>query len=144
MRKLFAFCALAGITVALAPQVLNAAESQCPLGTATLKGTYVVSGTGMVVGVGSVTAVGLHTWDGQGKTVAAYTLSVNGNIYRGVTVTGSYSVNPDCTGSLTESDGSHYDFVVLPDGNKATWIRTDAGTVVSGTEVRLKPPQDNE
>ena len=135
MKKPFASWALAAVAFVLAPRVLNA---QCQRGNATLHGTYVVSGTGTVVGGGPLTAVGLHTWDGHGNTNATYTASVNGNIFTGVTVTGSYSVNPDCTGSLAESDGSHYNFVVSPDGNNLTWIRTDAGTVVSGTEARLK------
>jgi len=108
------------------------------LGNATLHGSYIVSGGGTVVGVGSLTAVGVHTWDGHGTTVATYTASVNGSIIPGITVTGTYSVNADCSGSLTESDGSHYNFVVSPNGNRATWIRTDAGTVVIGTETRLK------
>jgi hypothetical protein len=55
-----------------------------------------------------------------------------------VTVTGTYTVNPNCTASLAESDGSHYKFVVAPDGNTASWIEIDPGTVVSGTEVRMK------
>lgn len=135
MRKLFASWALAIVVFALVPGVLNA---QCTLGNATLHGTYIVSGAGTVVGVGSLTAVGVHTWDGHGNTVATYTASVNGSIYPGITVTGSYSVNPDCTASLTESDRSHYNFVVSPNGNSATWIRTDAGTVVIGTETRLR------
>jgi hypothetical protein len=139
MRKLFASLLLAIVTFALAPQAFGA---QCPLGDATLHGAYVVFGTGTVVGVGPVTAVGVETWDGQGNTVATYTASVNGNIFPGITVTGTYSVNPDCTGSNAESDGSHYNFVVSPDGNSATWIRTDAGTVLSGTETRLKNRQE--
>ena len=53
-------------------------------------------------------------------------------------VTGTYTVSPDCTASHAESDGSHYDYVVAPDGNTVTWIKTDPGTVVSGTEVRLR------
>jgi hypothetical protein len=85
-----------------------------------------------------VTAVGVETWDGQGNTVATYTASVNGNIFPGITVTGTYSVNPDCTGSNAESDGSHYNFVVSSDGNSTTWIQTDPGTVISGTETRLR------
>jgi len=141
MRKLFASWALPIIVFALLPRVLNA---QCTLGNATLHGTYIVSGAGTVVGVGSLTAVGVHTWDGQGNTVATYTASVNGSIYPGITVTGSYSVNIDCTASLTESDGSHYNFVVSPNGNSATWIRTDTGTVVSGTETRLRNREEAE
>jgi hypothetical protein len=135
MRKLFAPLALAIVTFALAPQAFS---TQCPLGNATLHGSYTVFGTGTIVGVGPVTVVGVNTWDGQGNTTATYTASVNGNIYPGVSVTGSYSVNPDCTGSVSESDGSHYNFVALPDGNGTTWIQTDAGTVISGTEIRLR------
>ena len=134
MNTHFASWAVAVLAVAWAP---FASGAQCPRGSATLHGTYVVSGGGAVVGVGPITAVGLHAWDGEGKTVATYAASVNGNIFPSVMVTGSYSVNPDCTASLTESDGSHYNFVVLPNGNSAKWIRTDTGTVVSGTETRL-------
>jgi hypothetical protein len=139
MRKPFASLALAMITLALAPQ---ASSAQCPQGNATLHGSYTVFGTGTIVGVGPLTALGVHTWDGQGNTVATFTASVNGNILPGITVTGTYSVNPDCTASLSESDGAHYNFVVSPDGNSATWIRTDAGTVVSGTETRLRNRQE--
>jgi hypothetical protein len=129
---------LAAFTAALAPQVLLAAD-QCPAQNATKHGTYVVFGTGTIVGVGPISAVGEITYDGLGNTHATYTASVNGTAYRGVTVTGTYTVNRDCTGSLAESDGSHYDFVAAPDGSKATWIQTDTGVVVSGTEARLKP-----
>lgn len=137
MTKLLASCALATISLAVAPMSLRAAETPCLLQNATLHGTYVVYGTGTIVGVGPIAAVGEHTYDGQGHTVATYTLSVNGTIIRGVTVTGAYTVNPDCTMTLSESDGSTYDFVVAPDGRTATWINTGSGTVVTGTEVRL-------
>lgn len=96
-----------------------------------------VYGTGTIVNVGPIAAVGEHTYDGQGHSVATYTLSVNGTIISGATVTGTYTVNPDCTMSLAESDGSTYDFVVASDGRTATWIQTSTGTVISGTEVRL-------
>jgi hypothetical protein len=136
MTKLLAFCVLAAMSFAVAPQSLRAADARCPLLNATLHGTYVVSGSGTIAGVGQVTALGEHTWDGQGNTVATNTISANGNILN-VTVTGTYTVNPDCTASLAESDGTHYKFVVAPDGNTASWIEVDPGTVVSVTEVRL-------
>jgi hypothetical protein len=139
MKKLFASLALATLTFALAPQAFSA---QCPLGNATLNGAYVVFGTGTIVGVGPVTAVGEVTFDGRGNSIATYTASVNGNVFPGITVTGTYTVNPDCTASHAESDGSHYHYVVAPNGNTVTWIRTDAGTVVSGTETRLKSPEE--
>jgi hypothetical protein len=131
--------ALVVFTAALAPQALKAAD-RCPLQNATLHGTYLVAGSGTIVGVGPISAVGEVTFDGRGNSIATYTASVNGTIHQGVTVTGTYTVNPDCTGSHAESDGSHYDFVVAPNGNTVTWIETDPGTVLSGTEVRLKSP----
>lgn len=136
MTKLLASCILALFTLALAPQALKASQL-CPLGNATLHGTYIVSGTGTAGGA-PIAGVGEITWDGEGNTTATYTASLNGAIHKGVTVTGTYSINPDCTGSHTESDGSHYDFVAFPDGHGTTWISTDTGAVVTGTTVRLK------
>ena len=141
MTRFFASFALAAVALALAPLTVRAADARCPLLNATLHGTYVVSGSGAIAGVGQVTALGEHTWDGQGNTVATNTISANGNILK-VTVTGTYTVNSDCTASLAESDGTHYKFVVAPDGNTASWIEIDHGTVVSGTEVRLRPQDD--
>jgi len=133
---------LAATTVAMASLTAKAADARCPLLNATLNGTYVVSGSGTITGVGQVTALVEHTWDGQGHTVATNTISANGNILH-VTVTGTYTVNPNCTASLAESDGTHYKFVVAPDGNTASWIEIDPGTVVRGTEVRLKPVSED-
>jgi len=138
MRKLLVTYTLAVWTFAVAPQALKAA-ARCPLQNATLHGTYVLHGTGTIVGLGPLTAVGEVTFDGLGNSTATYTASVNGTIHKGVTVTGTYAVKLDCTATHAESDGSHYDYVVAPDGNKVTWIETDPGVVISGTEIRLQP-----
>jgi hypothetical protein len=145
MKKLLLSCALAVVSFAVAPLSLMA-EAQCRLQNATLHGTYVVYGTGTIVGVGGgpLAAAGEVTFDGKGNSVATYTVSVNGTIHKGVTVTGTYTVNLDCTATHAESDGSHYDYVVAPDGNTVMWVETDAGTAVSGTEVRLKPRDDED
>jgi len=144
MRKLLVNCALAAMSFAVAPPALKAAEALCPLQNATKHGTYLVYGTGTIVRFGVIAAVGEITYDGHGNSVATYTASVNGTIHKGVTVTGTYTINPDCTGSHAESDGSHYDFVVSPNGNMATWISTDSGTVFTGTEVRLRINEPGE
>jgi hypothetical protein len=134
--------ALVAFTAALATEAVKAEEVRCPLENATLHGTYVLYGTGTRVGVGPIAAVGEFTSDGKGNTKATYTASVNGTIHEGVTVTGMYTVSGDCTGTLAESDGSHYDFVVTPNGRAVSWIRTDAGFVTSGTIVRLGHSDD--
>lgn len=137
MRKLFATYALAAVALAFAPQV-KATDSLCPLLNATKHGTYVVYGTGTIVGVGPAVAVGEITYDGRGNTMATFSLNVNGNVQTNTDVPGTYTINSDCTGTSVEA-GAHYSFVVSPQGNTTTWMETDPGTVVSGTEVRLSP-----
>lgn len=96
MRKFSASIALAAMTFAMAPQALMAADALCPLGNATLHGTYMSRGEGTIVGVGPIAAVGWIAYDGKGNFVNPFTVSVNGMISRGVE-TGTYTVNSDCT-----------------------------------------------
>lgn len=128
--------ALIAMSFALCPQSLHAAPL-CPLGNATLHGIYSVSGGGTVVGLGPVTSVGQVTYDGKGNSNAVYTASLNGTIVP-VTVPGTYTVNPDCTGTAVEAS-SHFNFVITPDGNTVWWMATDPGTVLSGLITRLRP-----
>jgi hypothetical protein len=141
MTKVLVSCALAAMTLVAAPQAIKAGDSGalCPLGNATLHGTYMVIGGGTIVGLGPADAVGTITYDGKENSVNTFTVSANGAVSRGVTVTGPYTVNRDCTGTLVQSDGTHYDMVVSPDGGRVNWIETDSGTVITGTEVRLTP-----
>ena len=115
MSRLFVSCALAAVTFATAPQALKAADDPCPLGNATLSGTYMLRGEGTIVGVGPVTVVGWLTYDGKGNVVkSSMTASVNGTIST-FAVSGPYTVNSDCSGSV-EPSGQHYNMVVSPDG----------------------------
>jgi hypothetical protein len=141
MTRFFASFALAAAAFASVPQALKAASPLCPLLDATKQGTYVVYGTGTIVGVGPAVAVGEITYDGHGNTLATFTLNVNGNVQTHTDVPGTYTIHSDCAGTSLEA-GAHYSFVVSPDGNTTTWMETDPGTVVSGTEVRLKPVED--
>jgi hypothetical protein len=129
------------MSFALGPQSLQAAPL-CPSGNATLHGTYSLSGGGTVVGLGPVTSVGEVTYDGKGNSNAVYTASLNGTIHP-VIVAGTYSVNPDCTATAVEA-GSHFNFVITPDGNTVWWMATDTGTVLSGIITRLRPQEEFE
>ena len=139
MTKRLVVFALAAIALIAMPQSLKAAEALCPLGNATLKGSYMLRGEGTNVGVGPVTVVGWLTYDGKGNVVnASMTASVNGTVST-FPISGPYTVNSDCSGSV--EPGTHYNFVVTPDGKEVYWIQTDPGTVTSGTEVRLTQPE---
>ena len=126
--------ALGALTIALAPQTL---EAQCS--NATMKGTYVASGTGMV-GTGPafspIAAVSLVTYNGDGTGVQVFgTRTVAGQASTSSNVPATFTVNPDCTGSKTIGT-TNFNFVITPDGSKITWIVTDSGVTLMGTGVR--------
>jgi hypothetical protein len=138
-RNLFALAAFAAV---VAPQALKAENAQCPLGNATMNGTYAMSATGTIIGLGPITVVGEVFYDGQGSgNVIAATISVNGAVSKLSSVPASFVVNRDCTGSKTIGTGpstQHYDFVITPDGYTITWVVTDSGVALMGTAQRLK------
>jgi hypothetical protein len=84
---------------------------------------------------GPFAEVGKQTFDGKGDTQATATLSANGNI-QPVTIQGTYTVNADCTGSMTlyvlpfEST-VHADFVIERNGAELRAIVTDSGVIES-------------
>lgn len=60
---------------------------------------YAFSDSGTVVGVGPRVAVGTITFDAAGNVSGKATSSLNGNIST-ETFSGTYTVNPDCTGTF--------------------------------------------
>src|ERR1700674_4014798 len=79
-------------------------------------------------------------FDGHGKSFGSDTLSLNGFSFPD-TFTGVYHVNPDCTGSASNtfnSGGSdHVNFVLVADANQIKFISGDPGFVFAGTIDRL-------
>ena len=107
----------------------------------TLQGSFGYTSTGTLLETfvpppyaGPFAEVGKQTFDGKGNTDAIGSLSANGNILLGVTFQGTYSVNPDCTGSMTLSSSlgvSNADFVIDDDGTELRLIFTDSGVIES-------------
>jgi hypothetical protein len=109
---------------------------------ATLQGGFGYSSTGTLLEsyvpppyAGPFAEVGKQTFDRRGNTEATATVSSNGNITP-VTMVGTYTVNPDCTGSMTlhvsPFDSTvHADFVIDKDGTELRAIVTDSGVVES-------------
>ena len=96
----FRIAAIAAIALVMAP----AAKAQATGCTnAMLRGTFVYTLTGFIVNPafpGPFAEVGTQTFDGRGGTTAIATLNANGNIQK-ITITGTYKVNDDCTGTFT-------------------------------------------
>jgi hypothetical protein len=101
---------------------------------ATLRGTYSDQDTGTIVGVGPFAGVNVDRFDGHGKMTISGISSVNGAVSPGVE-TGTYHVNPDCTGTYTvqDSSGDTFDafFEIGDGGNDLQIVITDPGTVIN-------------
>ena len=120
---------------------------------ASLKGTFGYTNTGSIIApapdAGPFAGVGTQTFDGRGGTTATATVSQNGNIFA-VTITGTYSVNPDCTGTLEllispagiPSFKGHAFFVIDNKGAEIRAINTDPGAVVTTVARRHFAPAD--
>jgi hypothetical protein len=82
----------------------------------------------------------LH-FDGRGHESGTTTASFNGFPVSD-TFTGTYHVNPDCTGSATDTFSSgqppgHVNFVLVEKGNEIKFISANPGAVFAGTVDRM-------
>ncbi|HZS08921.1 MAG TPA: hypothetical protein VFD58_29055 [Blastocatellia bacterium] len=111
----------------------------CSPGTMEGRHGYTYSGT--VIGVGPVATAGPISFDGAGNLHATYIVSINGVIFEGE-FTGTYTVNADCTGSVTlllprlgiELNGS---FVIVNNGSETFFTGKDAGYTITGTTKKI-------
>jgi hypothetical protein len=126
----------------------QAHERECS--NATLKGTFAYTNTGFITDppplAGPFAGVGTQTLDGNGGTTATAWVSQNGNVLL-VTITGTYTVNRDCTGSFTLDISpvgitAHAFFVIENDGAEFRAINIDPGQVVTTVARRQVPVDD--
>jgi len=93
----------------------------------TIKGTYIYALDGFTIQGNDATQrtpfaqSGQETYDGNGLITGAATASMNGTIVRS-TYAGTYTVNPDCSGTVTFTDNFsqtfHYDLFIRGDGRE--------------------------
>jgi len=146
IAKTFTIAAATALALWIAPTA-NAQVAQRGCSNASLNGTYAYTGTGVIVSpaafAGPFAEVGMQTFDGQGHTTATATASQNGGILQ-FTITGTYSVNPDCTGTLTlqvAPEGITVPvFIVIDNGwNEFQAIETSPGVVITRIGHKLYP-----
>ena len=145
MRRGFVFVALALASLAVLPaawaqssEMASDSPSQC--GPGTLKGTYMSEQRGDLNGL-PVTQVNRIVSDGMGGITGNGTIVVNGVVTVIPLITATYTVNSDCTGTLTSVPaGLSQNFVIKDDGSTVFFIVTahPAGAAtISGEAVRL-------
>jgi hypothetical protein len=87
---------------------------------------------------------GKDVFHGNGAFDSLATLSIGGTIVPGDAAPGTYTINSDCTGTVTvhmtpPTPDVHLDIFIQPDGGQFFTIETDQGTVLSGTIQRVAP-----
>ena len=139
--KALTLAAVTALALAVAPTA-RAGEKGCS--NATLKGTFAHTASGFEIAppaiAGPVAGVGTDIFDGNGGSTATATVSLNGNIIP-LTATGTYKVNPDCTGTYI-LPGTTLFFVITDSGNEIQAICIDSGVVLNHTFRRLFPVGD--
>lgn len=115
------------------------AQSGCNDGT--LTGNYGIVWSGFATPSNSTTGnevpwagAGVMKYDGAGNFSASWTNALNGRILTGLTAGGTYTVNSNCTGSLSFTTGDVTDVtanvVIVSGGAEALAIDTTAGSTV--------------
>ena len=139
--------ALTALALSVAPAA-KAADKGCSV--ASLRGTFADKDVGFFTASNAApipfAGVNAITFDGNGNMTATGWGSVNGNT-GAQTETGTYMVNPDCTGtySVTINPGgvvAHAFFVINASLNELQIIVTDPGTVVTCVARRQFPLGD--
>ena len=156
IRNMFTVALTTALGVGIAPTA-QAADKGCS--NATLTGTFAYTNAGFFTAAaapplqaGPFAGVGIETFDGKGGTTATMWVSVNGNILQ-ATIKGTYSVNTDCTGTLTLVPSivsppttlppGQVFFVIDDNGAEFRAINLISGHVIT-TVGRKQFPKDNE
>ena len=119
----------------------DASAVQCTVQN--VAGTYGFLGSGTVLpnsaGIpeGLAATVGIQTFDGQGEWVTHQTLMVNGQVSTGVSLSGTYTVNPDCTFTLVDTAGNTNAGVFVHDRQEGFLMETIEGVSVTFTLKRI-------
>jgi hypothetical protein len=132
----------------------HSSNGQCS--NRTLHGAYGCSVQGVLLNIPGLppeaTFVGVltYTFDGKGNLTGTEHVVVNGSPFNPgfLANSGTYSVNPDCTGTETISFRGHADihaqFALAQSGNKLHYVNVDPGISLSGEAERFNAPKCEE
>ena len=112
----------------------------------TIQGTYAFTIHGQILNPDGSTLLvdGLAktTFDGKGNLTQLDAVAINGNMAPGwASNTGTYSVNSDCTGTFTVTNGSqapvHLQMIIAQSGNTIHDVVTDPGIATTAEAERV-------
>jgi len=138
------------LTLALAASLTSTAHASA-CSNSTIRGTYAFTIHGTIfLPDGStllVDGIAKVTFDGKGNETQVDAVADNGNLAPGWRPgTGTYSVNPDCTGTQTivipGMPDLHLQFIVAQGGNTIHQVVIDPGAAVTAEGERVRTPED--
>jgi hypothetical protein len=113
---------------------------------ASLKGTYALRRTGVNNDVGGpIAQIGIGVFNGDGtRGGIRSTRSTNGDIedWTNSPPSGSYTIDPNCTGSFFDADGNKTNNVVVLDGGKRFFLLSVAPDTITTEEGQRLEVQD--
>jgi hypothetical protein len=141
--KTFAIAAVTALALAIAPTA-NADDKGCS--NASIRGTFAITTTGFAVAAPAPAGpafaqVSMQTFDEWSGTANVGMTNVNGNVSP-TNNTGTYTVNPDCTGTftlVTAKGTSNWFFVIADNWNEIRAICVDPYAVLTKTGRRVYP-----
>lgn len=136
-----------GMVVSIGVEQGYAGERVEKCTVATLNGQYLFAESGTLFppgfgvtkqSIGNV--AGFHIFNGDGTGTDFVTFSINGiDQHVPSPVAFTYTLNPDCTGTLSVQNGPNHNIFVAVDGSSLTSINTDPGVAfASGTQPRFQ------
>jgi hypothetical protein len=112
----------------------DASRAKCS--EATLDGTYLFASDGVEIKGNDqlpFAYAGYEVFDGNGKVNQVFSANLNGKITRNETLSGTYTVEADCTGTATYADGTRFDQFIAPDGSELTFVQTHPKRLVTAS-----------
>jgi hypothetical protein len=141
LSALVALAAAAALVVlpTMSKHNVTAVHAQTGCSNATLTGNYGFTLGGFQIQRGTQRSVpfygaGLGTFDGAGNVSATFSFGLNGKIGTNQPYTATYTVNSDCTGSVTATPGSggdNFALVILGGGAEVMAVDTSAGETLT-------------
>ena len=137
------------LTLALAASLTSTAHASA-CSNSTIRGTYAITIRGTIfLPDGStllIDGLAKTTFDGNGNLTQVDAVATNGNLAPGWRPgTGTYSVNPDCTGTQTivisGMPDLHLQFIVAQSGNTIHQIVIDPGIATTAEGERVELPK---
>jgi hypothetical protein len=116
---LLSFIALTGMT---AQRALGQQPSSGPCTLATVQGSYGLVGSGTYFGE-PATVTGVFTTNGTGNFTYEATQNINGTV-NSFSITGTYTVNANCSATVTFINGETFSAVVVSGGSEIDFQST--------------------